>query len=333
MSRQEILTCLKESGGYVSGEELSRRLCLSRAAVWKAVDGLRKAGYTIEARTGLGYRLTETPDALTEREIGDRLGPRGLVGCRLDCLETVDSTNTYAKRIALEGAADGTVVVADCQTGGRGRLGRGFLSPTGKGVYLTALLRPPLPPVSLLPVTALCAVAVCDAVEEVCGLRPGVKWTNDLVLGSKKLCGILTELSLEGETGRLQYLVIGAGVNVHHTREDFTADVADMATSLDMETGRSISRPALAAAEIRALDRLYRALLSGDLTDWLRAYRRDCVTLGRTVQIISPQGGREVVEALDVDDQFGLVVRRPDNSIDVIRSGEVSVRGLYGYVE
>lgn len=333
MSRERVLTCLRECGDYVSGEALSRRLGLSRAAVWKAVDALRKEGYVIEARTGLGYRLADTPDALTEPEIRSRLGHTVTVGRNLLCQAEVDSTNTWAKRLALEGAEDGTVVVADCQTGGRGRLGRSFQSPAGKGVYLTALLRPSLAPESLLPVTALCAVAVCDAVEEVCSLRPGIKWTNDLVLGGRKLCGILTELSLEAETGQVQYLVLGIGVNVLHQPEDFSEDVAQVATSLAMELGHPVSRPALAAAEIRALDRLYGDLESGDLAPWLEAYRRDCVTLGHTVQILSPDGRRETVEALDVDEQFGLVVRRQDGTKDIIRSGEVSVRGMYGYVE
>lgn len=333
MSRERVLTCLRECGNYVSGEALSRQLGLSRAAVWKAVDALRKEGYVIEARSGLGYRLADTPDALTEPEIRSRLGHTVTVGQNLLCQAEVDSTNTWAKRLALEGAADGTVVVADCQTGGRGRLGRSFQSPAGKGVYLTALLRPSLAPESLLPVTALCAVAVCDAVEEVCSLRPGIKWTNDLVLGGRKLCGILTELSLEAETGQVQYLVLGIGVNVLHQREDFSDDVARVATSLAMELDHPVSRPALAAAEIRTLDRLYGALESGDLAPWLAAYRRDCVTLGHTVQILSPDGRRETVEALDVDEQFGLVVRRQDGTQDIIRSGEVSVRGMYGYVE
>lgn len=333
MSRERVLTCLRECGDYVSGEALSRRLGLSRAAVWKAVDALRKEGYVIEARTGLGYRLADTPDALTEPEIRSRLGHTVTVGRNLLCQAEVDSTNTWAKRLALEGAEDGTVVVADCQTGGRGRLGRSFQSPAGKGVYLTALLRPSLAPEILLPVTALCAVAVCDAVEEVCSLRPGIKWTNDLVLGGRKLCGILTELSLEAETGQVQYLVLGIGVNVLHRPEDFSEDVAQVATSLAMELGHPVSRPALAAAEIRALDRLYGDLESGDLAPWLEASRRDCVTLGHTVQILSPDGRRETVEALDVDEQFGLVVRRQDGTKDIIRSGEVSVRGMYGYVE
>lgn len=333
MSRRTVLELLRGREDFLSGEDLSRRLGLSRAAVWKAVDALRKEGYAIEARTGLGYRLTAAPDAMTESEIRSFLGETALVGRVLQCFDELDSTNLRAKRLALAGAPDGTVVTADCQTAGRGRMDRSFQSPRGKGVYLTALLRPDLPPERLLPVTAMAGVAVCDAVEELCGVRPGLKWPNDPVLGGKKLCGILTELSLEGETGRVQYLVLGIGVNVGQTAGDFTPEVAEMATSLAMALGRSVSRPALAAAEIRALDRLYADLLAGNLAPYLAACRRDCVNLGRTVQLISPDGTRETAQALDIDDGFSLVVRTEAGEVETVRSGEVSVRGMYGYTE
>ncbi|MEG1918395.1 MAG: biotin--[acetyl-CoA-carboxylase] ligase, partial [Oscillospiraceae bacterium] len=300
---------------------------LTRASIWKAVDGLRKAGYVIEARTGCGYRLTGLPDVLTETEIRSYLGTTERVGGKLICLDAVDSTNSYARR--LEQGTDGTVVVANCQTAGRGRMGRDFQSPADCGIYLSALLRPDLPPERLLPITALCAVGICNAVERVAGIRPQIKWTNDLVLGGKKLCGILTELALEGESGRLQSLVLGVGVNVGQTG---FADL-EFATSLYLALGRKISRPQLAAAMIEELDRLYTALLSGDTAAYLERYRRDCVTLGKQVQLLTPGGGRTVVQALDVDEQFGLVVRRADGSQEIVRSGEVSVRGMYGYVE
>lgn len=333
MSRRTVLELLRGREDFLSGEDLSRRLGLSRAAVWKAVDALRKEGYAIEARTGLGYRLTAAPDAMTESEIRSFLGETALVGRTLQCFDELDSTNLRAKQLALAGAPDGAVVTADCQTAGRGRMDRSFQSPRGKGVYLTALLRPDLPPERLLPVTAMAGVAVCDAVEELCGVRPGLKWPNDPVLGGKKLCGILTELSLEGETGRVQYLVLGIGVNVGQTAGDFTPEVAEMATSLAMALGRSVSRPALAAAEIRALDRLYADLLAGNLAPYLAACRRDCVNLGRTVQLISPDGTRETARALDIDDDFSLVVRGSAGEVKTVRSGEVSVRGMYGYTE
>lgn len=334
MSRKTVLALLRASGEtYLSGEELSRRLGLSRAAVWKAVDALRREGYVVEARTGLGYRLVTAPDAMTETEIRNFLGDTAVVGRTLKCFDELDSTNIRAKQLALEGAPDGTVVTADFQSAGRGRMDRSFQSPRGRGVYLTALLRPGLSPERLLPVTAMAGVAVCDAVEELCGVRPGLKWPNDPVLGGKKLCGILTELSLEGETGRVQYLVLGIGVNVLHTAADFSPEVAEMATSLSLALGQPVSRPALAAAEIRALDKLYADLLAGNLKPYLAACRRDCVNLGKTVQMISPDGSRETAQALDIDEDFSLVVRTASGAIKTVRSGEVSVRGMYGYTE
>ena len=334
MSRETVLALLRSGeGAFLSGEELSRRLGLSRAAVWKAVEALRREGYGIEARTGLGYRLATVPDAMTEAEIRSFLGETAVVGRELRCFAELDSTNVYAKKIALSGAADGTVVTADFQTAGRGRMDRSFQSPRGKGVDLTALLRPGLTPDRLLPVTALAGVTVCDAVEELCGVRPGLKWPNDPILGGKKLCGILTELSVEGETGRVQYLVLGIGVNVLHRAEDFSPEVAEMATSLFMALGHPVSRPALAAAVIRALDRLYADLTAGRLARYLDDYRRNCVNLGKTVQLVSPDGTRETAEVLDVDRDFSLVVRTETGEEKTVRSGEVSVRGMYGYVE
>ena len=333
MSKETVLALLRRrEGDFVSGEEISRRLGLSRAAVWKAVDALRREGYTVEARTGLGYRLAAAPDALTEPEIRRFLPPTEVVGRKLVCLSEVDSTNTRARELAMAGEPEGLVVVADCQTAGRGRMGRSFQSPPGRGIYLTALLRPHLPPERLMSVTAMAGVAVCGAVEEVCGLSPGLKWPNDPVLNGRKLCGILTELSLEAETGSLQYLVVGIGVNVLHTPEDFSPEVAAVATSVAAELGRPVSRPALAAALIARLDRLRAALVSGDTEDYLTEYRRRCVNLGKRVRLLSP-GGEARGEAVDVDREFGLVVRRDDGTVTTVRSGEVSVRGLYGYTE
>jgi len=329
MSRDAVYEALSACPGtFVSGETLSAELGISRAAVWKAVEGLRKKGCQVEARSGRGYRLSEASDELLEREI-IRYLPRPRE--HLICLQEVDSTNSYAKRIATEGAADGTVVVADCQTAGRGRMSRSFQSPSGQGVYLTVLWRPSVPPADVLPVTALGAVAVCSAVERACGVRPGIKWTNDLVMGSRKICGILTEMALEGESGLVQYLVMGIGVNVHQRASDFQGEVAQIASSLDEQTGTRVSRPRLAAAMTEELDTLKREILTSP-GRWLDQYRRDCVTLGKPVQIVTGDR-REEVFALDVDDQFGLVVRHGDGRREIIRSGEVSVRGLYGYLD
>ena len=266
-----------------------------------------------------------------KQELRNILGKTNIVGQEIRCFDTIDSTNTYLKRAALEGAADGTVVLAAYQTAGRGRMTRSFESPKGKGLYLSVLLRPQLQPEQLLPVTALVGVAVCDAVECVCGVRPGLKWPNDPVLGNRKLCGILTELVLDA-AGR-PCVVLGIGINVSQTTEDFSPEVAELATSLLLALGQEVSCAALAAAVIEKLDRLYATLLAGDLAVYLAAYRRDCVNLGKSIQLIHPDGSREQAAALDVDEAFGLVVRGADGEIRTVRSGEVSVRGLYGYLE
>ncbi|WP_295737386.1 biotin--[acetyl-CoA-carboxylase] ligase [uncultured Oscillibacter sp.] len=331
-SREAVLSLLRNEGAFLSGEEISRRLGLSRTAVWKAVDVLRREGYEIEARTGLGYRLTAVPDALTEAEIRSFLGETAVVGRELRCFAELDSTNNYLK--TQTAAPDGTAAVADSQTAGRGRMDRSFQSPKGRGIYLSVLLRPPLPPERLLPVTALAGVAVCAAVERVCGVRPGLKWPNDPVLNGKKLCGILTEMSLEAETGRVQSLVLGIGVNVGQGPEDFSPEVREMATSLLQALGQPVSRPRLTAALLEELDRAYAALLAGDLSAYLAAYRRDCVNLGKTVQLIPFGGGeRETAQAVDVDGEFSLVIRGSGGGERTVRSGEVSVRGLWGYAD
>ena len=257
MSKEKIFALLSaQAGDFVSGEDISAQLGISRAAVWKAVGALRRDGYTIEAQTGLGYRLADSPDVLSERELRRRLGETKIVGRTLHCFESVDSTNSFLKRAAAEGAPDGAVAVADEQTAGRGRRGRSFSSGPGRGVYLSALLRPQLAPEKILPLTALGAVAACDAVERTCGVRPQIKWTNDLVLNGKKLSGTLTELSLEGESGALQYAVIGIGVNCNNASEDFPPELREVATSLYLETGKRVQRAALAAALLEELDKL-----------------------------------------------------------------------------
>lgn len=333
MSKETIVKLLHaQDGAFLSGEALSAQLGISRAAIWKAVSALRRDGYEIEAVTGRGYRLLRSPDRLDEQTVRARLGAVRTVGTTLYCLASVDSTNSFLKREAARGAADGTVALADEQTGGRGRRGRSFQSPTGKGIYLSVLMRPELSANALLPLTGLGAVAVCNAVERVCALRPRIKWTNDLVLGGRKLCGILTELSVEGESGALQYVVMGIGVNVAQEPADFDGEVAGIATSLTMETGKSVSRSALAAAIIEELDALYAALCRGEIAPYLARYRSDCLTVGREVQLLW-QDAREKVVALGVDDELGLIVRRADGTVETIRTGEVSVRGLYGYVE
>ena len=329
MSRQKILSLLHQAQDYLSGEEMSKALGISRAAVWKAVDALRQEGYQIDSAPRRGYRLRSAPDLLTAGEITPFLHTSELAR-PLIVLESVDSTNNYLKQHSAQ-LPHGAAVVADRQTGGRGRLGRRFLSPAGKGVYCSVLLRPRTAPAQAVNLTAWVAVAVCDAIEDAAGVRPGIKWTNDIILGGRKVCGILTEMSIEGESGALQHLVTGIGINVNQGPEDWPEELGDIAGSLAQALGHPVGRGRLAACLLNALERMYHAWLAGDKAPWLERYRRDCVTVGRQVRLIGP-GGEENAFALSIDDDFALLVRTGDGKERRVTTGEVSVRGLYGYV-
>ena len=243
-----------------------------------------------------------------------------------DCVE---STNTLAKSMAAAGAPAGTVLIADEQTGGRGRRGRSFHSPAGSGIYLSAILRPDCAPTELMHLTCAVAVAMCGAVEQAAGFRPGIKWTNDLVYGSRKLAGILTELGLSPQ-GRVDYAVIGVGINCCQQAADFPAEIRDIAGSVSMAAGRPIDRVRLAAAMIEALAKMDAGLLT-DKDAMLDQYRRDCVTLGKDIALIR---GDEVRHghALDIDGEGALIVRFGPGRTETVSSGEISVRGMYGYL-
>ncbi len=243
---------------------------------------------------------------------------------------TLDSTNTEAKRLAVQGAPEGTTVIAEAQTGGRGRLGHSFHSPAGKGLYLSTLLRPNCSPGELMHLTCAAAVAVCDATEAVCGLRPGIKWTNDLVHEGKKLGGILTELSVNRETGLVDWAIAGIGINCSHTREDFPPELQDMAASLSMFCSRPVSRASLSSALVFALYQMSECLLT-QKEEILTSYKADCITLGQEVLLVKGEE-KAYGTALDIDSEGGLVVRFRDGRTASVTSGEVSVRGMYGYI-
>lgn len=241
----------------------------------------------------------------------------------------LDSTNDRLKAMARQGAPHGTVLLADRQTGGHGRMGRTFLSPEGMGVYLSILLRPSCAPADLMHLTCATGVAMCEAVEQAVRFRPGIKWINDLVYGKRKLGGILTELGLNPKGG-VDYAIIGIGINCCQAETDFAPEIRDIAGSLSMAAGREIDRSQVAAAMMDALCRMSGNLLSGKA--WLLdQYRKDCITVGQDISLLR---GEEVRHghAVDVDDNGALVVAFPDGSVEAVNSGEVSVRGMYGYV-
>lgn len=249
---------------------------------------------------------------------------------RIHWFETIDSTNTHAKQLASGGAPHGTVLIADSQTAGRGRLGRSFQSPAGSGIYMSVVLRPRCLPEALMHLTCAVAVAICEAVETTLGFRPGIKWINDLVVDRKKLAGILTELSIDPKTGLVDHAVVGIGINCAQRTEDFPKEIRSMACSTAMVTGSKVDCSRLAAAMICALEGMSNRLFSEKATI-MAAYRRDCVTLGSEVQVLRSDIRREGT-ALDIDPDGALLVAFADGSVEAVSSGEVSVRGMYGYV-
>ena len=250
-------------------------------------------------------------------------------GDRFCFLPQVDSTNDYLKKRAAEGAPHGTTALSDYQTGGHGRRGRSFLSPPGVGLYLSILLRPACPPTQLMHLTCAAGVAMCNAIEEGVGFRPGIKWTNDIVYGRRKLGGILTELRLNAK-GLVDYAIVGIGINCCQRLQDFPPEIREVAGSLSMVTGQEIDRFRVAAAELDALyDMSIRLLTEQD--DLISQYRKDCITIGQDISLVRGEEVRHG-KALDVDGEGALVVLFPDGHTEAINSGEVSVRGMYGYV-
>lgn len=242
--------------------------------------------------------------------------------------DTLDSTNTYAKMLASQGAPHGTVVIANSQTAGRGRMGRSFHSPQGNGIYLSLILRPNCPAAKLMHLTCAVGVAMCDAVQEVTGFRPGIKWINDLVFDSKKLGGILTELSLAAD-GSVDFAVVGIGINCNQSARDFPNELKNIATSLSVCIENPVSRPLLAASMIRHLYAMDANLISSK-ESVIDRYCHDCVTLDKEVVLHNAQGTRACY-AYGVDSDGALQVRFPDGHCESVSSGEVSVRGMYGY--
>jgi len=298
--------------------------------VWKSIQSLRVSGYVIEAKTNRGYRMLQVPDTPTGEAIRLLL-TSGDFCPEIVYLDEVDSTNSYLKRQAASGAAHGTVCIAGAQTGGRGRMGRGFVSTAGKGLYLSVLLRPSAAMgASITMLTAFAAVAVCEAIAAVAPVELKVKWVNDILVGDQKICGILSEMSLVAESATVDYVVIGAGINVHYQRADFPEEIRNRATSLAMLTDEPVSRVTLAAALIDAFARMVKVCTT-DPEPYVERYRALSATVGREILVIR-DGERLPASAVEISSDCGLVVRYPDGTEEILRYGETSIRGEYGYV-
>lgn len=316
--KEKILRKLESSRGeYVSGEQLAEGFGVSRNAVWKCIKQLEKEGFAISSVKNRGYALLEESDALSASGIEKFLhGERPV-----KVLKKTGSTNDEAKALAALGARDGTIVVAESQSEGRGRYRRPFYSPEGAGLYMSILLRPKIPASETLFITTCAAVAVCEAIEEVSGKYAEIKWVNDVFSGGKKVCGILTEASFDVESGGLAYAVVGIGVNVKHI--DFPEELKDIAGSVFGEGEYPPEGRARLCAAVAERFAYHLAHISE--RTFYAEYKRRCFIVGKRVHVLS--GALECdATAVGLDENCFLVVRMDDGQIRTLAAGEVSIR-------
>ena len=325
--KSEILRLLKESEGYLSGQQLCDRFQVSRTAVWKVIEQLKKEGYQIEAVRNKGYRLIDSPDVMSRAEI-ESLTKGRWAGAQVVYYEETDSTNNRAKEAGAKGCGHGTLFVAERQAAGKGRRGRGWESPAGTSIYMTLLLRPAILPAKAPQLTLLMAVAVVEGIREVTGINCQIKWPNDIVLHGRKVCGILTEMSTEIDY--INHVVIGVGVNVN--QETFPEELRERAISLKTELGGSIRRSELIAAVMESFEACYETFLKTEDLSVLKArYNSLLVNKDEKVRVLEPRNEYEAC-ALGINDSGELMVRTQDGQEKAVYAGEVSVRGVYGYV-
>jgi BirA family transcriptional regulator, biotin operon repressor / biotin---[acetyl-CoA-carboxylase] ligase len=326
--KEKILALLKKDTNlFISGESISNKLGVSRAAIWKHMNQLKEDGYIIESVSRNGYKLIASPDLLTHEEIKAYLNTK-YIGRNIIHFDSIDSTNTKAKELANFGAEDGTTIISEEQTKGRGRLGRQWCSPKSKGIWMSIILRPDIDPLNMSKLTLVAAAAVHEALMDF-NIGTSIKWPNDIILGSKKLCGILTEMS--GELNQINHLIIGIGVNVNTSSEEFPEELKDIATSLKSETGKTFLRTKLTASILNHFERLYEEfVLNNNLASTIAISRRNSVFLGCDVQMHN-KGMLVSAKAIDIDDNGLLVIEHKDGKIEKVISGEVSMHGLYGF--
>ncbi|HOV80920.1 MAG TPA: biotin--[acetyl-CoA-carboxylase] ligase [Bacillota bacterium] len=321
--KKAILRLLKSRQlEYVSGEEICRSLDVTRTAVWKHIQVLREEGYGIEARSRLGYMLTSIPDRLYPVEILDGLSTR-FIGRKVFYCDSVSSTNDLAKELVRKGAEEGSLVIAEEQTSGRGRLGRKWYSPKYKSILFTLVLRPPTSPSEAARITLIMAVALVSAIKKVTGVVAGIKWPNDLLVNGKKICGILSEMSAEMD--QINYLEISAGINVNQGREDFPADVRNTATSLRIEASKSFPRVRLLQASLEEFERWYGIWLSDGFGPLLEKFKEYSISLHCPVTIHTLNRSWDGW-AEDIDEDGALLLRLPDGGLQRFISGDVSLR-------
>ena len=325
--KAKILQVLRETDSYVSGQQLCEQFGVSRTAVWKAINQLREMGYEIDSVSNKGYCIRSVPDLLNKNELQSRL-QTAWIGQQLECYDVIGSTNTTAMQLAEEGAPHGTLVVADRQDSGKGRRGRSWVMPAGIAIAMSIVLKPEeLLPANAPMLTLVSALAVVRAIREQTGMDAQIKWPNDIVIGGKKVCGILTEMSTQIDY--INHIVVGIGINVHN--EQFPEELADRATSLYLESGQHFNRAALVEAVCENFELYYEQFMrTQDLSGLQEEYDNYLVNRGRQVRILDPQGEYEGI-ARGITDKGELLVETTEG-IRKVDSGEVSVRGIYGYV-
>ena len=331
--KADILALLRNSEDYVSGQQLCDRFGVTRTAVWKAVNQLKEDGYRIESVPRKGYRLVESPeDILSVSEIASRLTTKW-AGRKLYYYDVTGSTNNDAKRLAEEGTPHGTVVVADIQNAGKGRRGRAWQTLQGTALSFTLLLRPEFAPDKASMITLVMALSVAEAVEEMTDAAVTIKWPNDIVVNKKKICGMLTEMTLTPEMDEIQYIVVGAGINVNNSSPDeFQEEIRETATSLRIETGRQFSRAELLKRILVRFEDNYETFLKTlDLSRLQESYQRHLQGVGSEVRVLDPAGEATGISQ-GINEQGELIVFKENGEKVQVYAGEVSVRGLYGYV-
>jgi len=317
-----ILQLFRKQECFVSGEQISQELHVSRTAIWKHINALRSAGYVIEAVPSRGYRLLSAPDLLNVDEIKALLDTR-TIGGRLECLDETVSTNSDAFRLAEQGAIEGTVVLAETQSGGKGRMGRVWSSPRGVNLYASIVLRPPVKPYEAAQLTFISAVAVARAIEALTEIRPQIKWPNDVLIAGSKVAGLLNEMN--SETDCVNFVILGVGVNLNMTRDQFPEDLRHPATSLLLEQLTPVSRNRFAAAMINELDRLYTEFLEHGFGPVRQEWQQRCNARGRELQV--SDGGEVLMHGVfaGIDGDGALLVETAPGIIERVISGDVRV--------
>lgn len=325
--KEEILRLLRSADGYISGQELCNRFGVSRTAVWKAINQLKEAGYEIEAQQNKGYRLMAAPDLMTEAEIKSLMHTEW-VAKEVLYFDTIDSTNTKAQELAEKGYPSGTLVVADKQESGKGRRGRSWVSPSGTGVFMTLMIKPDINPNNASMLTLVAALAVAKAITSVTGEEALIKWPNDIVVNSKKVCGILTEMNAQFDY--INHIVVGIGINVHN--ESFPEEISQMASSLMIEAGgKRFHRAQIIAETMSYFEQYYDTFLkTQDLSALVREYDELLVNRNKSVRVLDPKEPFDG-KAMGITPKGELIVDTWE-SRKLVSSGEVSVRGIYGYV-